>query len=251
MPIPSAPQHNSHVGTDEHATTEPRDNAQAADALLLGVAIVEDAAIFREILAEAIEKHPLLTLTAMAGSQGEAANQIPWATTNLVTVDLHLPDGIGIDLARKVRASFPHIRVCLLSDHRRPPLIDDLPEPERAYWSYILKSSIDGRAHLGELLFTAATQSFVDPRVKDSATPTEEAVETLTVQQREILACVAQGMSNAAIARKLASSEKSVEYHLTQIYQRLGILGDKDANARVTSAVMYLQRYAPSTRVTQ
>ena len=251
MPIPSAHQHNSQVSQNEHSRIEPRDDAQVSDSLILGVAIVEDAAIFREILAEVIEKHPLLALTAMAGSQGEAANQIPWASTTLVTIDLHLPDGIGIDLARKVRASFPHIRVCLLSDHRRPPLIDELPEPERAYWSYILKSSIDGRAHLGELLFTAATQSYVDPRVKESVTPTEEAVETLTSQQREILACVAQGMSNAAIARKLASSEKSVEYHLTQIYQRLGILGDKDANARVTSAVMYLQRYAPSTRTPQ
>lgn len=214
----------------------------------LGVAVVEDAAIFREILAEAIDRHPRLTLTATAGSQGEAASQIPWAATTLVTIDLHLPDGIGIELARKVRTSYPQIRVCLLSDHRRPPLIDELPDVERTYWSYILKSSIGGRAHLGELLFAAATQSFVDPRVMEAVTPTEEAIETLSSQQREILACVAQGMSNAAIARKLSSSEKSVEYHLTQIYQRLGILGDKDANARVTSAVMYLQRYAPSTR---
>ena len=251
MPIPSSAQHNSHVSPDQHAQMEPRENAQVRDQATLGVAVVEDAAIFREILAEAIEKHPLLSLTAMAGSQGEAVNTIPWAATTLVTIDLHLPDGIGIDLARKVRSTYPHVRVCLLSDHRRPPLIDELPEPERDYWSYVLKSSIDGRAHLGDLLFTAATQAFIDPRVMEAVTPTEEAVETLTVQQREILACVAQGMSNAAIARKLASSEKSVEYHLTQIYQRLGILGDKDANARVTSAVMYLQRYAPSTRTAQ
>ena len=60
-----------------------------------------------------------------------------------------------------------------------------------------------------------------------------------------MLGLVARGLSNSAIARELSLSDKSVEYHLTQIYQRLGILGDSEANQRVLAAVTFLQQYAP------
>ena len=115
---------------------------------------------------------------------------------------------------------------------------------ERHFWSYILKSSIDGRQQLGELLAFAAHHAFIDQNVTAESGESELLVASLTEQQREILALVAKGLSNSAIGRTLALADKSVEYHLRQIYLRLGLAGDSDSNQRVSATVMYLRRYS-------
>jgi DNA-binding NarL/FixJ family response regulator len=66
----------------------------------------------------------------------------------------------------------------------------------------------------------------------------------LTAQQRQILALVARGLSNSAIGTRLTLADKSVEYHLRQVYARLGIGADTESNQRVTATVMYLKRYS-------
>ena len=175
----------------------------------------------------------------------EAVSQIPWRSTQFATIDLQLPDGVGMELAQRVRASYPAMRVAILSDHRRPSLLDMLDSDELRFWSYILKSSIDGRRQLGELLALAATTAYIDSRVISAAGEAELLIASLTDQQREILSLVVRGLSNSAIARQMSLADKSVEYHLRQIYVRLGLPKDTDANQRVSATVLYLQRFSP------
>ena len=174
----------------------------------------------------------------------EAVSEIPWRSTQFATIDLQLPDGVGMELAQRVRASYPAMRVAILSDHRRPSLLDMLDTDELRFWSYILKSSIDGRRQLGELLALAATTAYIDPRVS-AAGEAVLLIASLTDQQREILSLVVRGLSNSAIARQMSLADKSVEYHLRQIYVRLGLPKDTDANQRVSATVLYLQRFSP------
>ena len=211
----------------------------------VGVAVVEDSAMLRELIEEAIEGHPGLHLTGSARTMREAVSQIPWRSTQFATIDLQLPDGVGMELAQRVRASYPAMRVAILSDHRRPSLLDTLDADELRFWSYILKSSIDGRRQLGELLALAATTAYIDPRVISAAGEAELLIASLTDQQREILSLVVRGLSNSAIARQMSLADKSVEYHLRQIYVRLGLPKDTDANQRVSATVLYLQRFSP------
>jgi len=210
----------------------------------IGVAVVEDSAMLRELIEEAVAGHPRLHLTGSARSLRDAVEVIPWASTRFATIDLNLPDGVGFDLGKRVRANFPDLRIAILSDHRRPGLLDSIPKDEQSYWSYILKSSIDGRQQLGELLAFAATHSYIDPRVTADAGDVELVIAGLTDQQRDILALVARGLSNSAIGTRLTLADKSVEYHLRQVYARLGITADTEANQRVTATVMYLKRYS-------
>ncbi|HAN72244.1 MAG TPA: hypothetical protein DCQ36_11755 [Actinobacteria bacterium] len=67
-------------------------------------------------------------------------------------------------------------------------------------------------------------------------------MDMLSDRQREILALVASGMSNTAIAQKLFMSPKSVAYHLTQIYSQLQVATDASANARVQAAMIYARQ---------
>lgn len=210
----------------------------------LGVGIIEDSAILRELFVEAVEGEDGLFLTGVAATLHEAREKIDWPQTTLASIDLHLPDGLGVDLGLRARMSYPELRIAIVSDHRRPSLFRSISIREKAYWSYILKSSIEGRAHLGGLLKVAAAMSYIDPHIEGRVGPIEEAIANLTEQQRQILALVAAGLSNGAIAKNMHLSDKSVEYHLTQIYQRLLVLEDKDVNPRVKVSVMYLQRFS-------
>ena len=136
------------------------------------------------------------------------------------------------------------MRVAIRSDHRRPGLLSTLDAEDLPYWSYILKSSIDGRRQLGELLAIAATSASFDPRVISAAGEAELRIAALTDQQREIHSLVAHGLSNSAIVRQMSLADKSVEYHLRRVYLRRGLPKDTDANQRVTATVLCLQRLA-------
>ena len=200
--------------------------------------------MLRELIEEAVTEHPELYLIGSAGNVRDALETIPWPQVEFATIDLQLPDGVGLVLGQKLRLRHPQLRVAILSDHRRPNLLDVIPMDERHFWSYILKSSIDGRQQLGELLAFAAHHAFIDQNVTAESGESELLVASLTEQQREILALVAKGLSNSAIGRTLALADKSVEYHLRQIYLRLGLAGDSDSNQRVSATVMYLRRYS-------
>lgn len=218
-------------------------------ARILGVAVVEDSAMLGELIEEAIQRHPLLQLTGRVRNARDAHDGIPWSQTDLASIDLHLPDGLGITLGKRVRVSYPQMRVLILSDHRRPSLLKGLDPSDVPFWSYALKSSIDGRRQLGDVIHRSATGAYIDPRIDTVSGSAEESIAALSEQQRRILALVARGLSNAAIATQMQVTDKSIEYHLTQIYGRLGILGDSEANQRVLAAVTYLQQYAPDTHI--
>lgn len=223
--------------------------AQVSAERSLGVAIVEDSAMLGELVEEAIAAHPHLHVTGRVRNARSAHDEIPWDRTDLASIDLHLPDGLGHELGWRVRVSYPRMRILILSDHRRPSLLNGLTPEEIPFWSYALKSSIDGRTQLAEVIHQAAQRSYIDPRISTTSGSAEETIAGLTDQQRRVLALVARGLSNSAIATQLNVSDKSVEYHLTQVYGRLGILGDSEANQRVLAAVTYLQQYAPDTHV--
>lgn len=218
-------------------------------AVSLGVAIVEDSAMLGELLEEAIAAHPGLHVTGRVRTVRDAHDGIPWAQTDLASIDLHLPDGLGVALGRRARVSYPDLRVLILSDHRRPSLLRGLEPSEVPFWSYALKSSMEGRRQLADVIHRAATGPYIDPRIDTVAGSAEEVIAGLSDQQRRILGLVARGLSNSAIAAQLQVTDKSIEYHLTQIYGRLGILGDSEANQRVLAAVTYLQQHAPDTHV--
>lgn len=205
----------------------------------LRVAVVEDVPLFRDVITSAINDDPGFLLAGTAASAHEARTVLPSTAPDLLLLDLNLPDGFGFDVGMDLRRALPNMRVLILSEHVRPQVLTGLPPAEQPYWSYLLKTRVSSRAELLGALRSAMSRPLIDDRVRDSATAQDLRVEGLNDRQLEILALVAAGHSNTSIASELFMSTKSVEYHLTQIYAQLELLGDSAANSRVQAAVLF------------
>lgn len=93
--------------------------------------------------------------------------------------------------------------------------------------------------------FTRATvasiQILVQQLVTTGTTPAPSALDGLTPRQRELLADIAQGKSNMAIARDRFLSQRAVEKHVSEIFTRLGLSGDAAVSRRVRATLLYLE----------
>lgn len=214
---------------------------------VLRVAVLEDVPLFRQLVEDALAADEGTELCASAGTCQQARTVFPASAPDVLLLDLHLPDGLGFDVGMELRRSLPDLRVIVLSEHVRPQVLASLPAEEQPYWSYLLKTGISSRADLIAAVRASRQRPVVDSRVREQpATAAEMRMDLLSDRQREILSLVASGMSNQAIAQRLYMSPKSVEYHLTQIYQQLDVMTDSAANPRVQAAVLYATKERPS-----
>lgn len=211
--------------------------------------MVEDVPLFRQLLEQVINEDESVELCASAATCNQARTVIAPSSPDVVLLDLHLPDGFGFDVGIELRRTLPDLRVVILSEHVRPQVLESLPESEQPYWSYLLKTGVSSPTALIEAIQQARRRTIVDRRVRGSQPSASEIrMGLLTDQQRQILALVAAGLSNQAIGEAVRLSAKSVEYHLTQIYQALDVASDASANPRVRAAVMYSAADQPPTK---
>lgn len=201
------------------------------------VAIVEDVPLFRRILTDILEESEELELVATAATVRQATTLIPNAEPEVLLLDLNLPDGHGFDLGVGLRRELPEMRIVILSDHVRPEVLSMLPAGESPWWSYVLKSGINGPDDLISVI--RATKPRIDEAVRKAQGNEDVALQLLSERQRQILALVAAGYSNTAIAESLCIQPKSVEFHLTQIYTVLRLKDDGTRNVRVQAAVRF------------
>lgn len=207
------------------------------------VALLEDVPLFRQLIEQVLTADPDIEVCATAATTHQALTIFPSAEPTVAMLDLFLPDGFGFDVGVQLRKAMPELHIIILSEHVRPKILSALPESERPYWSYLLKTGVSSREALLEAIRGCLTRPLVDERVREKpVTAVDLRMETLSDRQREILALVASGMSNTAIAQKLFMSPKSVEYHLTQIYAQLQVNTDASGNARVQAAMIYVDK---------
>ncbi|WP_276319087.1 response regulator [Leucobacter triazinivorans] len=187
------------------------------------------------------------------------------ARPDLVITDIRMPPRFadeGLVAAAAIRAARPQTAVMVLSQHvqRRYAMellgVED-PGPDGGVSrmpgrvGYLLKQRIaDVDAFVGDLREVAAGGTAIDPEVIDimvaRAARSDTAVARLTERQLEVLALVAQGRSNSAIASSLFITEKAVVQHISRIYDALGLPLASDAHRRVLAVLRYLSRGAES-----
>ena len=111
---------------------------------------------------------------------------------------------------------------------------------------YLLKERVAGVGQLADAIRTvAAGGSYIDPVVVERLVAAQSRAATsplarLTTREREVLAEIAGGGSNASIAARLFVSERAVEKHVNSIFAKLGLTDDADRNRRVTAVLLYL-----------
>ncbi|MFW6719348.1 LuxR C-terminal-related transcriptional regulator [Streptomyces sp. MAR4 CNY-716] len=209
--------------------------------------VAEDSAILRE---------GIVRLLADAGVAVPA--QCGDADPLLALVERHRPDAVLLDIrmppthtdeglraAAAIRSRHPGTGVLLLSQYvETGAVVRALTEDPRGF-GYLLKERVaDADELAGALRRVAAGQSVVDPRVITHLMRSPRAagpLAGLTARERDVLALMAEGRSNEAIARDLVIGGKTVETHVRNIFTKLGLDADVAGHRRVLAVLTYLR----------
>ncbi len=166
---------------------------------------------------------------------------------DLVVADIRMPPGLaddGLQAALKIRADHPGTAVLLLSQHVNRAYATELIEAGTVGVGYLLKQRVANFAAFSADIHRVAEGGCVlDSEVVAAmmARPRRDAVlEQLTPRQREVLALMAEGRSNGAIAESLTLTTKAVVRHVSHIYDTLGLEPADEDHRRVLAVVRYL-----------
>jgi DNA-binding NarL/FixJ family response regulator len=215
------------------------------------VAIVEDEALLRSLLASTLATQATIEVLDTFPDAATAAARIPSLAPDVVTLDISLgPGKSGLELGLELRRALPNLGIVLLSNHYEPYLLASLPEDEFRGWSYLLKRSVVNVDTLVRAIHGSAAGLVVVDReiTRARAASKSESAYGLTARQLEVLSLMAEGFSNAGIASRLFLSEKSVENHVSRIFQQLGISAAREQHGRVIAVLRYLEIMTPELR---
>jgi len=205
--------------------------------------IVEDEALFAELLKRALSTQPGLEVAGVA-QDGETAIRLAREIgPDVVLMDIELPGKLdGIEAALQIKKESPKTGIVILSAHGDRRYVTSLPLESSRGWAYLLKKTVsDLKSVVRAIEGTKAGMVVLDPTVVASLRPRQgSAVARLTPRQQEVLELLAQGYSNVSIAQRLTLSEKSVETYINAIYQELHLSNEPHIHARVKATISYL-----------
>ena len=204
----------------------------------------------------------LLTRRGISAVLEDAGHEVVAQThdgpSTLRSVEEHLPDLVVLDIrmppthtdegliaANEVRDRHPDIAVLVLSHHLEPAYAIALLDAHPTRSGYLLKDRIVEEAPLLQAVQRLTDgECVVDPEIVRRVIANSrrrDPIGSLTPREREVLALVAEGRSNAAIAALLSIAERTVESHSTQIFTKLGIEEAPSTNRRVLAVLAYLR----------
>lgn len=208
--------------------------------LMTKVAIVEDNATFRQYLAQLIDRTPEHKCVCACASAEEALAEIPRHRPDVVLMDIHLPGESGIACTARLREKAPKVQVIMLTVYKDIKVI--FQALKAGACGYVLKRSEEtevlhaiaevraGGAPMTSEIARMVVRSFLEPTSATSET------DQLSAREMEILALVAEGLSNKEIGTRLHISFATVRTHLMHIYEKLHV------RCRTEAAAKYLRR---------
>ncbi|HUC05385.1 MAG TPA: response regulator transcription factor [Acidimicrobiales bacterium] len=213
------------------------------------VVLAEDNMLLREGVSRIIDAQEDLVLAGTAGDLPQLLALIEQESPDVVVTDIRMPptgSDEGIQAATWLREHRPEVGVVVLSQFKAPSYALALLETGSAGRGYLLKERVAGVDELARAIRTVAHGgSVIDPSIVDELIDARSRRRTsdlswLTPRESEILAEMAKGKSNAAIATTLEVSERAVEKHTNSIFSKLGLSEEKDVNRRVKAVLVYL-----------
>jgi DNA-binding NarL/FixJ family response regulator len=213
------------------------------------VALAEDHVLLREGISRLVASNDDFELVGVAsdlpGLLAVVGEQVP----DVVVTDIRMPPtgtDEGIQAAAWIRQQHPQVGVVVLSQYTAPGYAVALLEHGSAGRAYLLKERVGSVDELARAIRTVADGgSVIDPMVVDELVRARSqqrmsGLSSLTARESEILAEMAQGKSNSAIAGALFVTERAVEKHTNSIFAKLGLSEEKDVNRRVKAVLVYL-----------
>jgi DNA-binding NarL/FixJ family response regulator len=216
----------------------------------LRVVIGEDEALLREGLVHVL-KNAGLKVVGVAADATELAELGSSHAPDLLIADIRMPPDHtddGLRAALEIRRQRPATAVMILSQHvNRRYALELISDHGTAGVGYLLKVRVaDSQTFVRDAIRVAEGGTVLDREVVAvmvaRARREGDVIDRLTPRQAEVLALVAEGRSNAAIARRLVITEKSVVQHVSHIYDQLGLTPSGADHRRVLAVARYLAR---------
>ena len=211
--------------------------------------LAEDSFIVREGIRLLLEGTAGIDLVATSETYDELLATVEEQRPDVVITDIRMPPtrtNEGIRAALEIRSRWPATGVVVLSQYVEPGYVLALFEHGTAGLAYLLKERVGDLEELvGAVDRVLRNGSVIDPRVVEvlvdaRARRAGSKLDRLTSREREVLEHIAEGKTNAAIARGLYLSERAVEKHINSIFTKLDLSFEEDVNKRVRAVVLWL-----------
>lgn len=209
------------------------------------VVLAEDSGLLRESLVTLLShfSHDVLPVGTATELLAVAAREQP----DVVVTDVRMPPSMtddGLRAALALRRTRPALPVLVLSQHIDTESLSELLSSGEGGTGYLLKDRVaDGASFVSALESVAAGGTVIDETiVRRLLSARRDPLRLLTERELEVLARMAEGRSNAAIAAELVISEVTVSKHIGSIFGKLDLPADDSAHRRVLAVLRYLRR---------
>lgn len=211
------------------------------------VVVADDNVLIREGLAAIVGSIPDVTHVGECDDVDSLMRTVERERPDVVLTDIRMPPthtDEGVGAALEIRARYPDTGVVVLSQFSEPGYVLALLDRGSAGLAYLLKQHV-GPAELERAIRAVATGgSLIDPAVVDvlvaARSRRRSSIDDLTPRERDVLALIAEGLTNGSIAERLVISEKAVANHINSIFAKLGLGGRPEAHRRVTAVLAWL-----------
>lgn len=217
--------------------------------MTIRVMLAEDNFLLREGLSRMLGAAHDIEVVGTCGDLDALMETVDECLPDVVVTDIRMPPtgtNEGIQAATRLRSSHPGIGVVVLSQYATPSYALALFQDGSDRRAYLLKDRVSELEELVTAIrVVAGGGSVVDPKVVEELVRARSAhvsspLKHLTSREREVLAELATGKSNSAIAVALYLSERAVEKHSNSIFAKLGLNEEPDVNRRVKAVLVHL-----------
>jgi len=213
------------------------------------VVLADDSYLVREALLHVLEDVDAVEVVATVGDRDALLREIESKRPDVVVTDIRMPPGEtdeGLQVAAHLREAHPEIAIVVLSQFSEPRYALALLEHGSDGRAYLLKEHVARRGQLVAAIEAVARgDSVIDAKVVEALIAARtradrSKIAELTPRETEILAFVARGHSNQAIADELVLTKRAVEKHINAIFLKLGLSQAEEVSRRVKAALIYL-----------
>ena len=212
---------------------------------MIKVLVVDDHPVFRHGLISVLEKLPDFQVVGQASNGVEAVAEAREHQPDVVTMDIRMPGGGGVESTAAIRQTLPQVKVLILTVSDKD---DDLFAAIKAGAKGYLLKSAELDELVGAIRLVAGDEAIVSPSMaaklleefqQSSGYRSDTELGKLSLREREVLQLVAQGGSNKGIATKLFISETTVKAHLRSILEKLHVKNRAEAVAKATAKGLF------------
>ncbi len=210
------------------------------------VVLGEDLTLLRDGLVRLLTAYGMDVVAAVDNAP-ELVRALVTHRPDVAVVDVRLPPSFtdeGLKAAIEARAQVPGLPVLVLSQHVEPLYAQELLSAGAGGLGYLLKDRVsDVRRFIEAVRTVADGGTAMDPEVVSQLLARharDQPLSCLTPREREVLALMAEGRTNAGIAARLVVTEKAVSKHINNIFTKLNLYPAEDGNRRVLAVLAYL-----------